>query len=481
MRRCPGDRLEVILDLSRPGADIVTAVAEGAQRRGVHQAIVSSYDAPFRRIDETRILGRRKPPVPSTCAIGPRRRKASVVADAAGDTPRDRPANPSVALRGNHVLRGDSRARRRIEQLLERLRHLDPSQRTVHAAFAQWHPSDGAFASARIAVDDGPPNRLADFDWHADATFDVDGLVHGRNGQHPRRRPIATCVRRVGLEDNQIAPIAGRVGETPCDVPIAARNQPWHARKGDPGEAMRPRVAPHHRGAIPDVRRRQTKVHVVGDDRAAAGREATRHCPIVAAAGVIVGGWREPCQPYGIPVCIGARGWPCRWWHRARIEHARIGYRRDRTHPADERSFPVTRRAGNEVGKRCRKRRVHGGEARFAARFGILQGKKHRCHDQHRVLEDPRPRLRTQEEIFRGFDGECREPGVNALDVGAQHRTLVRRGRVNRAPRACTQSQHACPGVDRYRRRAEQFGQLSRGPSPREVHLEEAILRMQEP
>ena len=173
-------------------------------------------------------------------------------------------------------------------------------------------------------------------------------------------------------------------------------------------------------------------------------------------------------------------------WHPCVHRSARVAVQMvapcaHRTHPADERSFPVTRRAGDEVGKRSRKRRVHGGEARFAARFGILQGKKHRCHDQHRILEGPRPRLRTQEEVFRRFDGERREPGVDAFDVGAQHRMLVRRGRVNCAPRTCTQSQHACPGVNGYRRRAKQFGQLSRGPSPREVHLEETILRMQEP
>src|SRR5208337_2403797 len=104
------------------------------QRDLVDQAIIGGHDASLRRIDETRILSGRKPSVPSARAIGPRSRKASVVADAAGNVPGDRPANPPVALRRDHVLRGDPCARRDIEELLERLRDLDANYRAVHTA-----------------------------------------------------------------------------------------------------------------------------------------------------------------------------------------------------------------------------------------------------------------------------------------------------------------------------------------------------------
>ena len=69
--RCAGDRLEVILDLPRPRAGIVTAIAENSQRRSVDQPVVGGHDAPIRRVDDARILGRRDPSVPSARAIRP--------------------------------------------------------------------------------------------------------------------------------------------------------------------------------------------------------------------------------------------------------------------------------------------------------------------------------------------------------------------------------------------------------------------------
>ena len=224
--------------------------------------------------------------------------------DAAWDAPRGRPADSAVALCGDHVLRGDPRARRHVEELLERLDSLDAGQRAVHAAIAQRHPRDGALASARIMVDDGPPDRFADFDRNARAALHFDRLANGRDEQHSGWRAIAIRVRRVGLENDEVTPIADGIGEGPCEVAVAAGDKRRHARKRHAGKASRPRVPPDHRCAIPDVRRRQAEVHVVGDDGAAVAGQATRHRPTVASTRIVVGGRRKPRQQRGALVRI---------------------------------------------------------------------------------------------------------------------------------------------------------------------------------
>ena len=107
-----------------------------------------------------------------------------------------------------------------------------PAQRAVHAAVAQRHPRDGVFAPARIMPHDGTPDRLADFDRHARAAFHVDGLARDLERPHSGRRAIA-ILRPWGraLDDDEVAPVAVRVGEAPGDVPVAAGDQRRHARQ----------------------------------------------------------------------------------------------------------------------------------------------------------------------------------------------------------------------------------------------------------
>ena len=137
--------------------------------------------------------------------------------------------------------------------------------------------------------------------------------------------------------------------------------------------------------------------------------------------------------------------------------------------------------AGDEVGERRRERLVHGGEARLALRLGVLQRQKHRCEDQHRILDGPRPRLHAQGEIFRRLHRERTQARVDALDIGAQQCAAPPAAQArSRAARALAD---AARGVRVSIFRAadpNNLGQLSRGPSPREVHLEEAILRVHE-
>ncbi len=250
-----------------------------------------------------------------------------------------------------------------VEELLERFGGLDARHHQVHSSLDERHPRDRALASARITTDDGPPDRLADVDRNARTAFHDDRFVRDVDWHHSGWRAIASRVGRIGLDEDEVAPIADRIGERPREVAVAACNERRHAGKRHAGEVSLPRVMPTDRCAIPDIGGRQAEVHVVRDDGAAVGGQASGDRPAVAAAGIVVRR-RKPCEQYVALsyVRMGVLG-PRDRGRGAQIEHTRIRNARRGMHGADERRLPAARRSRDEVGERRRERRIDRGEA----------------------------------------------------------------------------------------------------------------------
>ena len=286
--------------------------------------------------------------------------------------------------------------------------------------------------SLRIVAHDRAPNRVANFHRDIRSAFHDDGLVGRRGRLHSGRRAVTIRVSGIAFDDDEIAPVAGRIGECPSHVAIAPGNQRRDAGQRHAGKASRACIAPDHRRAIPDIGRRQSEMHIVRDDRPTVHRQAAGDCPIVAPAGIVVGGWRKPCQQRLGIVCrifrVFFRGtlltglrvlqiWQPR--RGAHVKHARIGDGWNAHQSADERCLPGVGRGGHEFGKRRREARVNRREARLALPRGILQSQEHRSEDKRGVLDNPRPWLGAKQEIFGKLDGESTKPRVDPLSVGA--------------------------------------------------------------
>ena len=98
---------------------------------------------------------------------------------------------------------------------------------------------------------------------------------------------------------------------------------------------------------------------------------------------------------------------------------------------------------------------------------------------QHRVLLAPRDRLGAQGEVLEGRGGESGEAGVHPCRVGGQDRPLVGVERLHGTAGDEAGPDEPCLPVHLEGGPAEQRGELAGGAAPQEVHLEEAVLRVE--
>ena len=98
------------------------------------------------------------------------------------------------------------------------------------------------------------------------------------------RRQVAIGVARIGLDEDEVAPVAAGIRESPRDIAVTADDHARQPGQRDTGHRHRLAAATHgQRCAIPDVRHVDREVHVVGDQRSARRRLRARNRPIVAA------------------------------------------------------------------------------------------------------------------------------------------------------------------------------------------------------
>ena len=121
---------------------------------------------------------------------------------------------------------------------------------------------------------------------------------------------------------------------------------------------------------------------------------------------------------------------------------------------------------------------MHQAEGRLLGRQLALQGQVHRERAQHRVLGPPRRGRGPQDEVLEGGCREAGEAGRDALGVRVEEGALLGGHRLDRPPRDGAQPQHAHLAVGGERGRAHELGELARRAAAQEVHLEEALLRV---
>ena len=123
---------------------------------------------------------------------------------------------------------------------------------------------------------------------------------------------------------------------------------------------------------------------------------------------------------------------------------------------------------------------MHRRQDRLVGAVVILQPDEHREHDEQAVFRPPRFRRLAQEEILEWRRCERVEPAVDASRICLQDGTVARRQ--HRHGGSCFGSKSVFPGfaISSQGPSADQRCQLPGGAAPREIHLEEAILCVEE-
>ena len=136
------------------------------------------------------------------------------------------------------------------------------------------------------------------------------------------------------------------------------------------------------------------------------------------------------------------------------------------------------RRRRQEVVQRRRQHGVHDA-LRALVRVVVRQHRVERQHDEQTVLGCPRPRRRAGEPILGRPRAQVGEAGVDAFGVGVEPRVLLGRQRRAQPPRVLAIAERALAAIGRERALAEQLGELAGARAAQQVHLKEALLRVQ--
>ena len=164
----------------------------------------------------------------------------------------------------------------------------------------------------------------------------------------------------------------------------------------------------------------------------------------------------------------------------AQVEHIGAGNRRARDRRADHRRVPFGSGRHQEPEHRFGHRVLNRANRPLEQRLPALQGVEHREHREDRVLGLPRLRDGAKHEVFKGRGAERAEAGVDAFGVGVKDAAVRGLGELERAMRDIAEAMQArffvhfeCPD-------AHQARQLTGRLAPLQIHLEKAILRVQE-
>jgi len=300
----------------------------------------------------------------------------------------------------------------------------------------------------------------------------LDLLAAPLERKAPVRRQVAFLVLRVDLDHDQVGPVSLTVGEAPRDPTVAAGDQGRDSRQGHPGRMDHVRVAgPDERDAIPDVRETQPQVHVVRQDGPGVGRVFAGDGPVVAA---------RRRRPQRLPRRLASRhGAGDRTPGATQVEHVGPGDLAARRRPSGQRGIPDRTHRRQERGHLRRQQVVQQTERRLARRPVGLQAQVHGQDDQQTVLGRPGSRRLPQGEVLRRSRAERRESGVHTLGVGLEDAPTLVVEQLETLAGDISKAVQPCVAIRGQRQRAEQLRQLAGRTTPQQVHLKEAILRVQ--
>ena len=394
-----------------------------------------------------------------------------------------------------------------------RVRRFERRDRSVQAAGIVRDPAKRAEASLVIRRHDRPPDRPAHGLFPRRSTGDLDRLLVSIERPPAIRRAIAIRIGWIDFEQDDVAPVALRVGEAPRDVCVAADDHRGNTRKRDADQAMGRRVGsvlPLERRAIPRVRHSHGQVHVVGEQGASIVGEPARDRPVVAANGAIAVNCPSPNfsnSRRGVPtsqepidqaersvgLLLDRAGAGCRVLRFFALRRALTGATRPQivdigsrnrghvVYASDDRRVPLRAHGREEVRHRLRQHVMHRPQRGLVRPIGILQCDEHREDDEHRILDEPFARFLPKHRVLERRLSQSAQAAVHTRGVGLEDGSPFRIHRGERALRFRPETVDADVTVGDERAWPDQRGQFPRCSTSGEIHLEEAILRVQEP
>jgi hypothetical protein len=345
-------------------------------------------------------------------------------------------------------------------------------------------PRVRAQAALVIGAEHRSPDGPAHVQGDGIAAFHLHGFLEVVEGPPAPRRHVPVGVHRIDVEQDEVAGVGLRVGESPGDERVASGDQRRVAGERDAFEEARLRrislVAPFQHGAIPRVGHADVEVHVVGHERPPVGRELARHRPVVAAQRG-VSGRRGPRVrqvaggdlatvlqvDLGAPVALAPQ-----------VVHVRPRHVAGGEGLADHRRIPLGAARGEQVEHAGRQHVVHRRQHRLVRPAGVLQCHEHRQHDEQAVFGRPRLRRLPQDEVLERVGAQRGQAAVDAGGISLEHRAVARRQHGQRLPCFLAEPVHPHVAVERQRLIADQRRQLTGRAPPGQVHLEKPILRV---
>ena len=391
----------------------------GEPRFCIDRARVGGPQASRGRIDDARILFRRPPPGPAAARLAPRVRQCRVVARAHRHLAHQRPADAPVPHRRPESSAPVLPARFATCSASSTFVAVSKSSmRRLRRARMVRSPRERERPAGLVVIDDRPPARALHDEERRLGAAHADRLVaiHERLGAC--RDEVARGILRIGLDDDEVGPVAVAVREAPRDVTVAAGDQ--HGQAGQ-----------RHADQVALRAPRRTRRSDARDTRraAAAGSDACRwraalHCLARACP-------QRPsccCRRTALPQADPTSAAPS----RARYAHQPS---EDRRLPDRESVRPATFRRRPARPTRCRadagKRTVAGGSAsRSCARASSsapLESFRLRYIENAISTESssaPRRRLRAQQRVLPRPCAGALQGEVDPGDVGIEQLAL---------------------------------------------------------
>ena len=456
-------RREPVADLLRAGAEIEAAVAEQLAGRAIQLAVVGGPQLALRRREHLRRPVRVEP----LAAHRTRRdeapeplRQPRLRPQPAGDGP----ADLAVAVGGDQVLVRHAGALRQRQRIADMAHPQHPVQLEVVGRALMRHPVQRE-ATLAVAGHDRRAVDLADRHRHRGASVDLQGLGV--------RRGLG-----VGRHLDPVEPLAVGIREAPGHRAVAADDHRRQARQRHAGGAQPVRAAADlELRAVPDGRHAQAQVHVVGQDRAAVRRARTGDRPAVAAQHRRL---RAGARRRGRGTGDGCAGRCLGRWSATQVQLLGRRHRRRRQLAAVERRVPAATPRAEPVEDRVAGALAQHRALEASLEAGPLQHEVHLRDHQQRVHRRPVLRPRAQQQVGPGPHRQRMQPGVDALGVGQQQQPVLAGELLEAIGQPRPQPMHAPRAIALQRLVPEQRGQLAGGRAARQVHLEEAFLRMGE-
>ena len=383
-------------------------------------------------------------------------------------------ADPVARGDGQH-LRGRHEMPPRVHRRLDRVGAHDLQKRAQRGVFIRQRSprhrhhmalrGDGAEIPV-IAGDDRAVFRIAQGDRDRRAIGHLDDRAAGFERGPAVRGAVLFGVVGVHLFDMQVDIVHVGRGDAPADRLVAARQDAGHAGDGAADDAAGLKLQPCE---IPDRRRGQAQMRIVGQKGGPGGRAGRRRRP----------GVRRPRQARA---GIG----------KERVARAGLGLRQARHIGKQGRIFGqfghrVARRVGQDIGEpRGIVQRQRGARAQHL-RF-LVAGQLH-CHHVHNgdgIGGPPRGDPGREQQQFRRAAakrllGDQFQPRIHTGGIGFQHRQRFGVLRAHRAAGMAVEVEPPHQLIKTQGSFAEQLRQPALRGAPQHQHLPQPILRMAKP